>query len=293
MKKIKIGYSDFWGELIPDDNYFFNLLSQKYDVEIDNNNPDILFYTVYSRNHMTYDMNKVIKILYTGENQRPNYNECHYSLSFDYSEDPRNYRLPLWALILNWFDRPYRDERDQAYLHNIDDFLNKKHIEKSKFCSFIASNAAGKRLEFLPKIYQYKHIDCGGRIYNNVPQIKGRGDQIYKIEFLKDYKFNIAFENSSFPGYCTEKIINSMFAGCIPIYWGDPLVVDDFNENSFLNWHKFNSDEKLIEEIIKIDNNQDLYNDMINQPWFKDNKIPDFIKPESVLSFFEKIIEQI
>ena len=114
-----------------------------------------------------------------------------------------------------------------------------------------------------------------------------------KIEFLKDYKFNIAFENSTFPGYCTEKIINSMFAGCIPIYWGDPLVTNDFNENSFLNWHKFNDDEKFIEEIIKIDNDPDLYRDMINQPWFKDNKIPDFVKPESVLTFFEKIINQI
>ena len=290
MKKIKIGFSDFWGELIPNDNYFYNLLSLKYDVEIDNINPDVLFYTVYSNNHMRYDMNKVIKILYTGENHRPDYSQCHYSLSFDYSDDPRNYRLPLWVLILNWFDRPYRDERDQAYLHNINDFLNKKPLSKSKFCSFIASKPMGKRLDFVPIIYQYKHIDCGGSIYNNIPKIKGRGDQIYKIEFLKDYKFNIAFENSSFPGYCTEKIINSMFAGCIPIYWGDPLVSNDFNENSFLNWHKFNNDETFIEEIIKIDSDQSLYNDMINQPWFKDNKIPDFVKPESVLSFFEKII---
>lgn len=293
MKKIKIGFSDFWGELIPNDNYFFNLLSQKYKIEINNEDPDILFYTVYSKNHMKYDMNRVIKILYTGENQRPNYNECHYSLSFDYSDDPRNYRLPLWALILNWFDRPYRDERDQAYLHSIDDFLNKKPIEKSKFCSFIASNPAGKRLEFVPKLHKYKHVDCGGVIYNNIPKIQGRGDQIYKIEFLKNYKFNIAFENSSNPGYCTEKIINSMFAGCIPIYWGDPLVFRDFNEHSFLNWHKFNSDDALIEEIINIDNNPNLYNDMINQPWFKDNKIPDFVKPESVLDFFEKIIDRI
>ena len=291
MKTIKIGYSDFWGELIPDDNYFFNLLSLKYNIVIDNNNPDILFYTVYGNNHLRYDMNKVIKILYTGENYRPNYNECHYSLSFDYSTDSRNYRLPLWALILNWFDKPYRPERDQAYLHNIDDFLNKKiEIGRTKFCSFIASQPKGRRMDFVPKLYKYKQVDCGGRVYNNIPSVKGRGDQIEKIEFLKDYKFNVCFENSSNPGYCTEKIIHSMFAGCLPIYWGDTMVDKDFNSNSFLDLSKFNTDEELIYEIVKLDNNPTLYNEIISEPWFKDNKIPDFVKPESVLSFFEKII---
>jgi alpha(1,3/1,4) fucosyltransferase len=290
MKKIKIGYSDFWGELIPDDNYFYNLLSLKYNIILDNNNPDILFYTVYGNNHMRYDMNKIIKILYTGENYRPNYNECHYSLSFDYSNDERNYRLPLWVLILNWFNKPYRPERDQAYLHSVEDFLNKKSLPKTKFCSFIASQPKGRRIEFVPKLYQYKHIDCGGRVYNNVPPVKGRGDQIEKIDFLKDYKFNVCFENSSNPGYCTEKIIHSMFAGCLPIYWGDTEVDRDFNKDSFLDLSKFSSDEELISKIIEIDNNDNLYNDMMNQSWFKNNEIPEFAKPESVLSFFEKII---
>lgn len=290
MKKIKIGYSDFWGELIPNDNYFYNLLSLEYDVEIDNQNPDILFYTVYSDNHLKYDMNKVIKILYTGENSRPDYTQCHYSLSFDYSDDPRNYRLPLWALVLNWFNRPYRDERDQAYLHSIEDFMNKRQTKKTRFCSFIASKPMGKRLEFVPKLYQYKQIDCGGKLYNNIPLVPGRGDQIYKINFLMDYKFNIAFENSSHDGYCTEKIINSMFAGCLPIYWGDPLVAKDFNKHSFLNWHEYGDDNLFIEKIIEIDNNDNLYRDMINQPWFEGGKIPEFVKPESVLNFFKKII---
>lgn len=291
MKTIKIGFSDFWGELIPNDNYFYHLLSMKYNVIIDNNNPDILFYTVYSNNHLKYDMSKTIKILYTGENRRPNYNECHYSLSFDYSGDSRNYRLPLWALILNWFEQPYRQERDHAYLHSVNDFLNKPIIEKSKFCSFVASNPAGKRLQFVPKLVKYKKVDCPGRVYNNMTPIGGRGDTIEKVKFLEPYKFNVAFENSSNPGYCTEKIIHSMFTNTIPIYWGDPLVGSDFNENSFINVHKFSSDEDVIEYIKEVDNNDELYKSILNEPWFKNNQIPEFVKPENVLSFFEKIID--
>ena len=82
-----------------------------------------------------------------------------------------------------------------------------------------------------------------------------------------------------------------MFMNTIPIYWGDPLVSKDFNPNSFLNWHDYNDDEKLINKIIEVNNNKDIYKSMINEPWFNDNKIPDFIKPESVLNFFEKIID--
>jgi hypothetical protein len=240
---------------------------------------------------MNYDMNKTIKILYTGENYRPNYNESHFSFSFDYSDDSRNYRLPLWALILNWFDRPYNPNRDHAYLHNIENLINKKTWDKSKFCSFVVSNPnSPKRINFAKKVFQYKSIDCPGRVFTNVQPINGRGDQIEKVEFLRDYKFNICFENSSNPGYCTEKIIHSMFMNTIPIYWGDPLVNRDFNKDSFLNLHDFESEEHLIERIIEIDNNDDLYNQILKQPWFNDNKIPDFVKPDSVLGFFEKII---
>jgi len=294
MKKtIKITFSDFWPNLIPTDNYFYDLLSIKYNVIIDDINPDIVFFSVYTNNHMRYDSNKVIKILYTGENRRPNYNECHYSLSFDYMNDNRNYRLPLWALMFNWFNKPYVAERDHAYHHNMNDFLIKKGpTTKSKEFSFVVTNPnSHKRIEFASKVMRHYHIDCPGLVFNNMPKLTGRGDQREKVEFLKDYKFNICFENSSYNGYCTEKIIHSMFMNTIPIYWGDPLVSKDFNPNSFLNWHDYNDDEKLINKIIEVNNNKDIYKSMINEPWFNDNKIPDFIKPESVLNFFEKIID--
>lgn len=292
MKKIRLAFSDFWGELLPEDNYFYNLLKLRYDIIIDQENPDIVIHSIYGNSHLRYDMNKHIKILYLGENYRPDMNNSHYSLSFDYSDDSRNYRLPLWVFSLNWFNRPYNPDRDQAYLHSLEEFLNKKKIEKSKFCSFIVSNPnSSRRIDFARKLAGYKMIDCPGRVFTNVEPIRGRGDQIEKINFLESYKFNLCFENSSHPGYCTEKIIHSMFKNCIPIYWGDPVVYKDFNTNSFLNWHDFNNDDLFLEEIIKLDNDDKYYNEMLNEPWFVDNKIPDFVQPESVLDFFKKIID--
>jgi hypothetical protein len=299
MKKesLTVDFVDFWPNFVKTDNYFYHLLSQEFNVIITDKTPDLLFHSVdYFRenNHLKYNNGKTKKIFYTGENQPADYNQTHFSFTFENNNDKRNYRLPLWALHLNWFNVPHDDNRDQSYLHSIDKFLEKDKsniIHKKLFCSFIATQPKGKRVEFVPKLMNKKIIHCGGGLYNNISQlIEGRGDQINKINFLNGFKFNISFENTSNNGYVTEKIIQPMFTNTIPIYWGAPDVVDDFNETSFINANKFNNDDELINYILKIDDNKELYHDMLNQPWFKDNNIPEFVKPKNVLNFIKTII---
>lgn len=291
-KKIKITFCDFWDNFVPNDNYFYNLLSLSYDVEINEKEPDLVFYSVFGNRNLSYGKDKFVKIFFTGENIRPDFTQCDYSFSFDYNSDTRNFRLPLWVLHFNWFNRPYIESRDHAYLHNINDFFEKKINNKNKFCSFIVSNPnCTKRINFAIKLYKHKKIDCPGRVLNNMPLLKGRGDHVEKLNFLKDYKFNLCFENSSYEGYCTEKIIHSMFMNCIPIYHGDPLVNLDFNNKSFLNLLDFDSDEHLIEEILEIDKNPKKYKEIIEQPWFVENKFPEKYLPENVLNFLKKIIK--
>lgn len=41
-----------------------------------------------------------------------------------------------------------------------------------------------------------------------------------KIKTLSKYNFAIAFENTDYSGYITEKIFDVMMAGTIPLYWG-------------------------------------------------------------------------
>ena len=85
-KKLRVFFTDFWPNFKLDDNYFYNLLSQKYDVEIDPEKPEILFHSVdYSaeEKHKKYNNGITKKIFFTGENILPNYNESHYSFSFN------------------------------------------------------------------------------------------------------------------------------------------------------------------------------------------------------------------
>jgi hypothetical protein len=41
-----------------------------------------------------------------------------------------------------------------------------------------------------------------------------------KLQTLRGYRFNLCFENGSYPGYVTEKIIDALVAGVIPVYRG-------------------------------------------------------------------------
>jgi hypothetical protein len=302
MDELKIHFVDFWPNFKNNDNYFYHLLSTEYKIILDEHDPDILFYSFdYTGNpqHYKYNNKRCIKVYYTGECSVPDYNQCHFSFTFEHDHDERNYRLPLWGLHINWFNVPDDLNRDQSYLHPINMLLEKEKIfnkiNKEKFCSFISSNPKGNRMSFVPKLNAVKQVDCIGRLFNNVTQnIKGRGDQIWKILELKPYKFNISFENTSHNGYVTEKIIHPMFVNTIPIYWGSKRVGEDFNSKSFISQHNFSSEEEMIDYIIEIDNNKNKYEEILNQPWFNNNKYPEFILPQNVINFFKlKILPKI
>ncbi len=70
---------------------------------------------------------------------------------------------------------------------------------------------------------------------------------------LSDYSFNVAMENTNADYYCTEKIWDSIQAGCLPIYWGKGnKIYEDFPKNSFLDYADFDSPEALFEYIDKM-----------------------------------------
>ena len=68
-----------------------------------------------------------------------------------------------------------------------------------------------------------------------------------KIETLSKYKFAVCFENISFNGYITEKIIHCFIAGVIPIYCGADDIAEFIPKESFIDFRDFNSLPELEE----------------------------------------------
>lgn len=258
--KIKIDFVDFYGELNKEDNFFINRLREVCDVEI-SKDPDLIFYGNYGIDYLKYDC---FKVFYSSENIRPDYRFCDFSLTFDYVNDERNFRLPLYCIHLKEF-----------YSFIIENNFRSK--TKSKFCNFVYSNEnAIERIEFFKVLRKYKPIDSPGRVMNNMSNIFAgvRYDYKSKMEFLSTYKFTIAFENESYPGYTTEKIIHPLLVGSIPIYWGNPMIAKDFDESLFINVHSFQSFDEVVERVIEIDSNNHYFKEYLAD-----------------LNYFEKIIQ--
>jgi hypothetical protein len=67
-----------------------------------------------------------------------------------------------------------------------------------------------------------------------------------KYQILKNYNFSFCYENATgLPGYITEKIFDSMAAGCIPIYWGDSDISSMIPSNCYILRDEFTSHETL------------------------------------------------
>lgn len=271
-KKIKIDFTDFWGGFDKTNNYFYNLLKDEFDVVI-TSNPDFLFFSVFGNQHQNY---KCKKIFYTGENVTPPLGYCDYSFSFDYLDDVRNYRLPHYLL----YDGYYELEREKI----IDNSLSNR-----KFCNFIASNGnCQERNQFVQLLSQYKKVDCGGQWMNNIGYAVTD-----KRKFQSEYKFSISFENNAyrpqFPGYTTEKIMEPMTVNSMPIYWGNPEIYKEFNTKSFVNFYDFNNINEMVDYIIELDKNDNLYLDKLREHWFVNNETPTNNKIENIKSFLYKI----
>jgi hypothetical protein len=93
-----------------------------------------------------------------------------------------------------------------------------------------------------------------------------------KIKLQSNFKFSIAIENASYSGYTTEKLLTSIVAGSIPIYWGNPDVGKDFNEARFINLHKFQSKQEAIEYILSISEDYDVLEKISREPLFTDEQ---------------------
>lgn len=66
-----------------------------------------------------------------------------------------------------------------------------------------------------------------------------RGPAHGKLATLARYQFALCLENSSFPGYISEKIFDCFFAGTVPIYLGAPDVQDYVPAETYVDLRQF------------------------------------------------------
>ncbi len=108
----------------------------------------------------------------------------------------------------------------------------------------------------------------GGKYENNVGgQVSGSYNSNEMNEFYRRGKFAITMENADKPYYITEKLVNGLRAGVVPVYWGSSRVAEFFNPRRFIHLNSKPTNEeraKLIERLKQMTNEE--YIQIVREP---------------------------
>jgi Glycosyltransferase family 10 (fucosyltransferase) C-term len=101
---------------------------------------------------------------------------------------------------------------------------------------------------------------------------------ILKQQAISKYLFYLAFENSKEPGYVTEKFMDGLVAGAVPVYMGDSATCKKLlpHPKSAIFVDDFKSTSQLGEYLVYLSGNETAYEE--HRAWRKDFK---FEKPVS------------
>lgn len=202
--------------------------------------------------------------------------------------DINNYRD--FNKVYTWHDKIVDNKKVKKLFlpNNIPDSIPCDDVTKKKFCCLIASNKLIRhKLELYSERIQAirwfekndpQLFDLYGQGWNEYPysgkfglknrfsKIINRYSPVYpsyrgpiqsKFDILRQYKFSICYENArDIPGYITEKIFDSFFAGCIPVYWGAPNITQYIPENTFIDRRKFKTYNELVRYLINMSNSE-------------------------------------
>ena len=240
---------------------------------IDNENPDyviaddsslrVIEYCEKLKHYLSRNKNSIF-IFYGSECVDPDLNIFDYAITYNSTLKCADRIVRYSPYIEGWLRHPM----------NANELTHQeaaKLLEGGlKFCNFIYSHPAEPRDTLFHLLSKYKRVDSLGACLNNTGTKSTRyaANSInLSIDLKRGYKFSIAVENTSYPGYTTEKIITSLQAHTVPIYWGDPEAAQLVNPKAFINCHDYSSFDEVMERVREIDSNNDLWLDMVTQPW--------------------------
>jgi hypothetical protein len=137
-------------------------------------------------------------------------------------------------------------------------------------CSFVSNPLNDLRTRVVIALAQLGYLDNYGIIGNNT----GGRYQGNPIEKMKEYKFNICFENASHEAYISEKLPNTLRAGIIPVYWGCPNIYKYFNKNRFINVQD-DKDSTICEMIslMVVISEEERWKNIVSQPIFPEEGV--------------------
>jgi len=131
--------------------------------------------------------------------------------------------------------------------------------------------------EKLKKTEQTEDFEFYGSGWGKKNYVNYRGSVPDKTEILKQYRFCYCFENTkNVTGYISEKILDCLSAGCVPIYWGATNIDRYIPSNCYIRREDFETEQDIYDFTKNMP--EDIYQQYLSN-------IKGYLSSDSVLLF--------
>lgn len=263
FNKFWVGFTDKTD--IVDCTFFVKLLESVYNAPITvsrtPDKADILFESIFGNYSYLQYKKWNATILYTGESDyATTQNIGSYDCVLGFEETRANFvKCPFFFIFLLTNPSILKElETTERPLPN--------KIPPNNASIILSNGHHGKeRLEFFNTIKKEMTVFSGGKYENNIGGgIPGSYNSTEMVDFYRRGKFAITMENADKPYYITEKLVNGIRAGVVPVYWGTVRVAEYFNPRRFIHLNSIEDTATLIDRLKHMTDEE--YIEMIREP---------------------------
>jgi hypothetical protein len=289
---ISVFFNKFWPGFaektdVMDCTFFVQLLEKTYSAPIQvvysPENASILVESIFGNYSYLNYKKWWATILFTGEPEyfnTPNIDKYDCVLGFEDTHD-KFVRCPLFIIYL------LTNQDIRKEIENVERPVPHINDIPPNHASIIVSNAyhGKERIDFFNLVNETITVFSGGKYANNVGGVvPGSYNSNEMVEFYKKGKFAITMENSNKSYYITEKLVNGIRSGVVPVYWGTPNVVEFFNPRRFMQLAPTPTKDDMFRLIDKMKT-------MTDQEYL--NIIQEPVLVQSIDSIFNGIVESV
>jgi hypothetical protein len=215
-----------------------------------------------------------------------------------------------WPLFRKQLDEKYFLSHDHPnplcripHITHFDNLSINRNLKRNRLAISIVSNHGGsplrrvRSINFRNNYITHPLIDLYGRSSwqnyrrkwysrprvpsNYKGELPGDWHKAEKRELMSQYRFAVCLENEPGPYYFTEKFVEAVCAGCIPIYQSHPSLRDNVLKGALWLEPKENVEETIRDCQLELEEVQ-----TCNSNWIQNNS---YLHDTSIRSVYEKI----
>jgi hypothetical protein len=146
--------------------------------------------------------------------------------------------------------------------------------DQTNYMIYANSHCVKFREEAIGRLSEHGIVHLGGKCQgkvslgdrSNLQPIQTNRTWENNMSLYSGYRFCFVMENEvNHSAYITEKILMAFMGGCIPIYYGPPVIFDIFNDKAFI-FYNISEPQPAIDKVKALESDKEAYEQMLMEP---------------------------